>query len=107
MSQQLLMAISSGDTEKLIDLLASGETIKMPDGGTVLHFAASNGMCEVLKILLDAGAGIDDRNSVRSACYCSIPFQFFLVYTDLCSWGYDHTVGWRYTGSHDSEQWTA
>ena len=63
--KRMLKAAKSGDTAHVRRLLAHDQTLLLArdkDGSTPLHCAAWKGNVDVVRILLDAGAPINDHN---------------------------------------------
>ncbi len=75
----LIEAAGSGDLEAIQSSIAAGVDVNQPkskDGGTALHAAATFGCVDAIKLLLEHGADIDQRNNDGStplfiaAFYC-------------------------------------
>ena len=72
MSAQLFSAVTSGDTQRVRELLALDPTaarMKDAEGATPLHYATVNGEREIAELLLAKGANI------KRATTSSVPLQ--------------------------------
>src|SRR6516162_2102744 len=64
-SKEVIKAAKAGDTERLKALLATDSSLleaRDKDQSTPLHCAAWKGHCEIVKLLLEAGADANARN---------------------------------------------
>eukprot|EP00184_Porphyridium_aerugineum_P004572 CAMPEP_0184693138 /NCGR_PEP_ID=MMETSP0313-20130426/1420_1 /TAXON_ID=2792 /ORGANISM="Porphyridium aerugineum, Strain SAG 1380-2" /LENGTH=103 /DNA_ID=CAMNT_0027151111 /DNA_START=269 /DNA_END=577 /DNA_ORIENTATION=- len=62
--KNLMRAAEDGDYEKALDCITKGVSPNCKDGNgwSVLHIASSNGNENVVKLLLDQGAIVNDTN---------------------------------------------
>src|SRR6516162_8666350 len=64
-SKEVIKAAKAGDTERLKALLATDSSLleaRDKDQSTPLHCAAWKGHCEIVKLLLEAGADVNAEN---------------------------------------------
>jgi ankyrin repeat protein len=64
MSDELIIAVTSGDIKKVVELLSSGADVNVSDtyNRTPLHFAALNGDAELASLLLKHGANVNAQH---------------------------------------------
>jgi ankyrin repeat protein len=65
MSDELIIAVSSGDIKKVVELLSSGADVNVTNKNneTPLHLAAWKGYAEIASLLLKHGANVNAQEN--------------------------------------------